>query len=913
MDDFASLRDSTPQTASAEDVWPDLNPVEMVEHFAKLENYDENAPLSELISLERQLSWSAKLSLSELEEFFEPSNVSQPPAPQLQPQPQYSQQPHHDRDLHSEQVRVTLLHRTRNAQGCEWQMVASKEEIRVTRNRGKLFKVVVESSAPFTRNDVHLFLADSSVPSLGSSPAHGTSSYDPSSSSSSPSTSPPASSPLQLSAHDLVVQSIDEVQPSKTTGADGRPTSYSVEVKVKLCLIGKGIQIAARITPPHGRASVGRSVEFMTHNNGKQKLRTEAKKKKEKEKTTTTTKKKRSGSKLSRVDGSEQDSHQELPVPASAAAASSTGLKVEPDTGGIYDLPEQHMSTPMRGSSTDYTGEMSSSGSDEDELRHHMARVPLVAPSFYSVSDESQHQQPMGQHHTMATPQQPYSGVAGGFERSETPTMARRQYDGMTPRGSMIDASGEMDIGRVTVVDDSGGPSHHPAAYLANGVGGGLNTEPEAAAGMAMGGSADMAHGAMGMTMGMGMDGGGMFLPNDGSYGGGVGNAEDLSDYGRGEPMLAPGLLNRHAGRKRKMDGMHGGGGGGGGRGSSPYPDHLSIRGGLHVEGIVRAQGFMQYSDLRLKTNVEDIVDAVSLISKLEGKRYRWKSQEEVEQLTGKSTPISLQNNGGLKVIGLIAQQVQQVLPEVVREDEDGFLSVDYVEIIPVLIEAFNQHLEVYHREQKELKSEFDTWRRLLGDKDEPSTEKKKSAESSTTMLKELIMVKKQPGGKTAGLTRRARNDSSGSEADLEAARSPIDDEEPDSLDRSSGSTTDGEEDVEEDFRHNSTPLMADQAKAAGVAGGAEEQSDLLAVDLDRLVANKGHLASLAAQMNKLIPDRQYTDLLKYVRDQKKSDRKRNRRLFFLFVFACLALFAINIAVSIGVPFGVTYIAESHV
>jgi len=404
------------------------------------------------------------------------------------------------------------------------------------------------------------------------------------------------------------------------------------------------------------------------------------------------------------------------------------------------------------------------------------------------------------------------------------------------------------------------------------------------------------------------MDGGGMFLPNDSSYGGGMSNAEDLSDYGRGEPTLAPGLLNRHAGRKRKMDGTHGGGGGGsgGGRGSSPYPDHLSIRGGLHVEGIVRAQGFMQYSDLRLKTNVEDIVDAVSLISKLQGKRYRWKSQEEVEQLTGKSTPIALQNNGGLKVIGLIAQQVQQVLPEVVREDEDGFLSVDYVEIIPVLIEAFNQHLEVYHREQKELKSEFDTWRRLLGDKDAPPAEKKSPESSSTTMLKELITVKKQPGAsKTAGLTRRARNDSSsGSEADLEAARLSVDDEEPDSLDRSTGSITDGEEDVEEDFRHNSTRFTADQV---------EQSSDLLAVDLDRLVANKGHLASLAAQMNKLIPDRQYTDLLKYVRDQKKSDRKRNRRLFFLFVFACLALFAINIAVSIGVPFGVTYIAESHV
>jgi hypothetical protein len=58
------------------------------------------SPSVELISLESQLSWSAKLSLSELEEFFEPSNAPQPPAPQLPPPPQYSQQqpppPHHD-------------------------------------------------------------------------------------------------------------------------------------------------------------------------------------------------------------------------------------------------------------------------------------------------------------------------------------------------------------------------------------------------------------------------------------------------------------------------------------------------------------------------------------------------------------------------------------------------------------------------------------------------------------------------------------------------------------------------------------------------------------------------------------------------------------------------------------------------
>jgi hypothetical protein len=119
---------------------------------------------------------------------------------------------------------------------------------------------------------------------------------------------------------------------------------------------------------------------------------------------------------------------------------------------------------------------------------------------------------------------------------------------------------------------------------------------------------------------------------------------------------------------------------------------------------------------------------------------------------------------------------------------------------------------------------------------------------SPGTVLKELIRTKKTTSNSKA--TRQGGSNDS----DIEAARSVTDDEEPDSLDRSSTATTD--EDTE-DYRHSTS--TADLVETA-----AEEQS-LLAVDLDRLVSNKYHLASLAAQMNKLIPDRQYTDLLKYV------------------------------------------------
>jgi len=78
------------------------------------------------------------------------------------------------------------------------------------------------------------------------------------------------------------------------------------------------------------------------------------------------------------------------------------------------------------------------------------------------------------------------------------------------------------------------------------------------------------------------------------------------------------------------------------------------------------------YSDARLKTNVQTITGALDKVSQLRGVSF---------------------DKDGTKQIGVIAQEIREVLPEVVLEgtDEDKTLSVSYGNIVGVLIEAIKE------------------------------------------------------------------------------------------------------------------------------------------------------------------------------------------------------------------------------
>ncbi len=92
----------------------------------------------------------------------------------------------------------------------------------------------------------------------------------------------------------------------------------------------------------------------------------------------------------------------------------------------------------------------------------------------------------------------------------------------------------------------------------------------------------------------------------------------------------------------------------------------------LHVVGNVLATAYLYISDRRLKKDIESITGsgAESALDRLQGVRFKWKSDDRSD-------------------IGFIAQDVEKVLPELVHTDKAGMKSVQYGNIIPLLVEGY--------------------------------------------------------------------------------------------------------------------------------------------------------------------------------------------------------------------------------
>jgi len=100
----------------------------------------------------------------------------------------------------------------------------------------------------------------------------------------------------------------------------------------------------------------------------------------------------------------------------------------------------------------------------------------------------------------------------------------------------------------------------------------------------------------------------------------------------------------------------------------------LAISGAITATGNVTA-AFS--SDLRLKENLEKIENSLDKVGKINGYTFNWNDKSD--------------QNTEVRDVGVIAQEVEEILPEVVIDRVDGYKAVYYEKLVPLLIESIKE------------------------------------------------------------------------------------------------------------------------------------------------------------------------------------------------------------------------------
>lgn len=112
--------------------------------------------------------------------------------------------------------------------------------------------------------------------------------------------------------------------------------------------------------------------------------------------------------------------------------------------------------------------------------------------------------------------------------------------------------------------------------------------------------------------------------------------------------------------------------------GNAVFGQNVTVKGNLYTP-----------SDRRLKTRVETLGNVLKTIDQLRGVRF-----EYIDQTKYASGPK----------IGVIAQELREIYPEMVATGSDGFLKVDYTQLTAVLIQAVKEQQEKLQDQQLEIK-----------------------------------------------------------------------------------------------------------------------------------------------------------------------------------------------------------------
>ncbi len=112
------------------------------------------------------------------------------------------------------------------------------------------------------------------------------------------------------------------------------------------------------------------------------------------------------------------------------------------------------------------------------------------------------------------------------------------------------------------------------------------------------------------------------------------------------------------------------------------------IVGDLEVVGEIR-----QNSDSRLKSNILELENVLDKLSGVRGVRFNWNT------LAKETYP----SDDDLQ-LGVVAQEIEAVFPELISTDHNGYKTVDYVKLTPILLQAIREQqkqIEALQEEQK--------------------------------------------------------------------------------------------------------------------------------------------------------------------------------------------------------------------
>jgi hypothetical protein len=106
------------------------------------------------------------------------------------------------------------------------------------------------------------------------------------------------------------------------------------------------------------------------------------------------------------------------------------------------------------------------------------------------------------------------------------------------------------------------------------------------------------------------------------------------------------------------------------------------VNGVLEVKGYIWTGDVFKYSDEAIKEDIVHITNAIEKVKAINGVYFKYKGKEETK-------------------MGLIAQNVEKVVPEVVMTDKDGLKAVDYASLVGLLIEAVKEQQVIIEELQK--------------------------------------------------------------------------------------------------------------------------------------------------------------------------------------------------------------------